>query len=118
MYSMMGAGVYGGSGLNPIVSSHLWKIYMVPRVLYGLEILPLTLADITALERLQREMLRKLQSLTRNTATVAVTCLLGIRPLENELDLRRLTLLCNVLFTDGTLEQDVAPASDCCEGCR
>ena len=63
---------------------------------------------VTALERLQREMLRKLQSLTRSTATVAVTCLLGIRPLENELDLRRLTLLCNVLFTDGTLEQDVA----------
>ena len=108
MYSMMGAGVCGGSGLNPIVSSHLWKIYVVPRVLYGLEILSLTLADVTALERLQREMLRKLQSLTRSTATVAVTCLLGIRPLENELDLRRLTLLCNVLFTDGTLEQDVA----------
>ena len=81
---------------------------MVPRVLYGLEILSLTLADVTALERLQREMLRKLQSLTRSTAIVAVTCLLGIRPLENELDLRRLTLLCNVLFTGGTLEQDVA----------
>ena len=108
MYSMMGAGVCGGSGLNPIVSSHLWKIYVVPRVLYGLEILSLTLADLTALERLQREMLRKLQSLTRSIATVAVTCLLGIRPLENELDLRRLTLLCNVLFTDGTLEQYVA----------
>ena len=45
MYSMMGAGVYGGSGLNPIVSSHLWKIYVVPRVLCGLEILSLTLAD-------------------------------------------------------------------------
>lgn len=53
-------------------------------------------------------MLRKLQSLTKSTAMVAVTCLLGIRPVENELDLRRLTLLCNVLFTDGTLEQDVA----------
>ena len=62
MYSIMGAGVCGGSGLNPIVSSHLWKIYVVPRVLYGLEILSLTLDDVTALERLQREMLRKIQS--------------------------------------------------------
>ena len=108
MYSMMGAGVCGRSGLNPVVSSHLWKIYVITRVLYGLEVLSLTRSGSVALERLQREMLRKLQSLTKSTASVAVTCLLWIRPLENELDLRRLTLLCSVLFTDGTLEQDVA----------
>ena len=37
-----------------------------------------------------------------------MNCLLGIRPIGQELDLRRLTLLCSVLFTDGTLEQDIA----------
>ena len=38
MYSLMGAGVYGGSGLNPVASTHLWKIYVIPRVtcIYGL----------------------------------------------------------------------------------
>ena len=34
--------------------------------------------------------------------------ILGVRPLEQELDLRRLTLLANVLYTDGTLEQGIA----------
>ena len=39
MYSMMGAGVYGGSGLSPVVSAHLWKTYVIPRVIYGLEVI-------------------------------------------------------------------------------
>ena len=25
MYSLMGVGTYGGPGLNPMVSAHLWK---------------------------------------------------------------------------------------------
>ena len=93
-YSLKGADVYGGSGLNPMVSVHLWKIYMIPRVIYGLEVLSCTLSDVQSLERLQRDMLRRIQSLPRSTATAAVNCLLGIRPIEQELDLRRFTLLC------------------------
>ena len=107
MYSLMGAGIYGGSGLNPVVSAHLWKMYVIPRVIYGLEVLSCTLSDVQSLERLQRDMLRR-QSLPRSTATAAVNCLLGIRPIEQELDLRRFTLLCSVLYTNGTLEQDIA----------
>ena len=53
-------------------------------------------------------MFRRIQYLPRRTATAAVNCLLGIRSIEQELDLRRLTLLCSVLYTDGTLEQDFA----------
>lgn len=36
MYNMMVAGAYGGSVLNPIVSSHLWKLNVVARVVYVL----------------------------------------------------------------------------------
>ena len=108
MYSLMGASVYGGSCLNPVVFAHLWKIYVIPRVIYGLEVLSCTLSDVQSLERLLRDMLRRIQSLPRSTATAAVNCLLGDRPTEQELDLRRLTLLCSVLCTDDTLEQDIA----------
>ena len=108
MYSMMGAGVYGGSGLSPVVSAHLWKTYVIPRVIYGLEVLSYTLSDLQCLERMQRDMLRKIQSLSKSTASVAVNCLLGVRPVEQELDLRKLTLLCSVLYSDGTLELDIA----------
>ena len=108
VYSLMGVGAYGGSGQNPVVSAHLWKIYALPRVLYGLEVQVCLQSDIQAREQLQRSTLRRIQSLPNSTAIPALYCLLGIRPLEQELDLCRLTLLANVLYTDGTLEQDIA----------
>ena len=103
MYSMIGAGVYGGSGLSPVVSAHLWKTFVIHRVIYGLEVLSYTLSDLHCLERMQRDMLRKIQSLSMSKASVAVNFLHGVRPVEQELDLRRLTLLCSVLYSDGTL---------------
>ena len=86
----------------------LWRIYALPRVLYGFEVQTCLQSDIQAMEHLQRSILRRIQSFPRNTAIPALYCLLGIRPLEQELDLRRMTLLANVLYTDGTLEQDIA----------
>ena len=75
----MGGGVYVGSGLCLVVS----RIYVVHCVLYGLEMLSCTQFDIQALERLQGGIMRKVQSLPSNTATVIVTCLLGVRPLNS-----------------------------------
>ena len=99
MYSLIGAGVYAGSGLNPMVSAHLWKIYALQTCIQS---------DIQTMEQLQRSMLRRIQSFPNSTAITALYCILGVRPLEQELDLQRLTLLANVLYTDGTLEQDIA----------
>ena len=73
MYSLMGVSVCGGSGLKPTVSAHLWKIYVIPYVVYGLEVLSCTPSDVQALERLQREMLIRKQSLPRSSATAVVT---------------------------------------------
>ena len=36
LLSMMGAGIYGGPGLSPVVYVHLWKTFMIPCVKYGL----------------------------------------------------------------------------------
>ena len=91
-----------------MVSAHLWKIYVLPRVLYGLEVQTCLQSDIQIIEQLQRSMLRRIQSFPSSTAIPALYCLLGVRPLEQELDVRRLTLLANQLYTDGTLEQDIA----------
>ena len=38
MYALMGAGAYGSCGLNPLVSSKMWKTFALPRMLYGLEV--------------------------------------------------------------------------------
>lgn len=60
LYSLMGAGVYGGSGLNPVISAHLWKIYVLPRMLFGLEVQKCLLVDVAALEHFQRSTFRKI----------------------------------------------------------
>ena len=50
MYCLMGVGAYSGSGLNPMVSAHLWKIYALPRVLYGLDVQRCPKSDIQVKE--------------------------------------------------------------------
>ena len=100
---MMGAGAYGSSGVTPPLVAHLWKTYALPRMVYGLEVFNLSNKDILQLEQLQRTVLRQIQSFPINTSLVAVYSLLGVRPIEQELDLRKLTFLGSVLLNKGTL---------------
>ncbi|MEW8547288.1 MAG: reverse transcriptase family protein, partial [Candidatus Thiodiazotropha sp.] len=93
MYAMMGAGAYGCSGVAPTVIAHLWKVFALPRMLYGLETYNLRSKDVQQLEQLQRSVIKRIQCLPINTATTAAYGLLGIRPIQQELDLRKLTLL-------------------------
>ena len=60
------------------------------------------------LEQFQRTTLRLIQNFPINTAISAVYGLLGIRPMQQELDLRKLTLLGNVLSNRDTLEYQIA----------
>ena len=77
MYSLMGAGTYGNSGINPLVSFRMWKTFALPRLLYGLAISKLRHSDTMQLETLQRSVLRRPQCLPKNTADVAEYRLLG-----------------------------------------
>ena len=108
MYAMMGAGANGSSGVTPPLVAHLWKTYALPRMVYGLEVFNLSKKDILQLEQLQRTVLRQIQSFPINTSLVAVHGLLGVRPIEQELDLRKLTFLGSVLLNKGTLEYEIA----------
>ena len=108
MYSLMGAGAYGNSGLNPQVSIHMWKTFALPRMLYGLEISRLRNSDTMQLEALQRSILRRIQCLPNNTANVAVYCLLGVRPIEQEIDLKKLSFLVSILYNDSSIEAALA----------
>ena len=38
MHSLMGAGAYGNTGMNPLVSFQMWKTLALPRLLYDLDI--------------------------------------------------------------------------------
>ena len=72
MYALMGAGAYGNSRLNPLVSSKMWKTFALPRMLYGLEVCNLRQSDIEQLESVQRGILRRIQCLPDRVAIVAV----------------------------------------------
>jgi hypothetical protein len=41
MYSLMNTGVHGTNGPNPLTSYKIYQCYVMPRLLYGLEMLPL-----------------------------------------------------------------------------
>ena len=75
---------------------------------YGLEVFELTAKEEHQLEKFQRSTLRLIQNFPINTAICAVYGLLGIRPMQQELDLRKLTLLGNVLSNRDSIEYQIA----------
>ena len=107
MYAMMGTGAFGSSGVAPPLVTHLLKIYALPRMIYGLEVFSLSTDDIMQLEQLQRKVIRQIQSFLINTTLTAVYGLLGIRPIEQELDIRKLVLLRNVFLNKDSLEYEI-----------
>ena len=58
--------------------------------------------------QLQRAFMKRIQCLPINTATSAAYGLLGIRPVQQKLDLRKLTFLGKVLHNKNTLEYEIA----------
>ena len=93
----MGSGCHGTNGLDPPTSFQIYKTYVIPRLIYGLEVLPLTRSDIEQLEKFHRKNLRQLQSLPERTANSAVLLLLGALPIEAEIHKRVLSLLLALL---------------------
>ena len=41
-YSLMNTGLHGANGLSPEVSYQIYKTYVIPWLIYGLNIIPLT----------------------------------------------------------------------------
>ena len=78
---------------------------MLPRLLYGLDVLSLTQGQVDQLSRYHIQTLRNIQFLPRRTACAAVYILLGALPFEADLHKRRLSLLNSVIINDnGCLE--------------
>ena len=100
LYALINTGVHGSNGLNPRVSYKIYQCYVIPRLLYGLEVLPLTQTQINILSKFHLDNLKRFQSLPIRVATCAVFLLLGALPLEAELHKRQLGLLYNILISD------------------
>jgi hypothetical protein len=59
-------------GFLPITAHNLWKVYALPRMTYGLEIMPMTNKDKEQLEILQKKILKQIQGLPCRAANTGV----------------------------------------------
>ena len=51
-YSRMGAGLHGQNGVNPLVSFTMWNVFILPCLLYGLDVLTLVKSEIAKITQL------------------------------------------------------------------
>ena len=68
-YLLLNTGLHGTNGLNPKVSYVIYKCYVIPRMLYGLEVLHLTKTQLNQLERYHLRTLHQIQSLPQPQST-------------------------------------------------
>ncbi|CAC5400934.1 unnamed protein product [Mytilus coruscus] len=98
--SLIKSGVHGTNGLNPRTSVKIYQIYVIPRLLYGLETINIQNKDMASLCSFHLSTLKHLQSLPNRTATSAVYLLVGALPIAAEIDKRQLSLLNSIDMSD------------------
>lgn len=113
-YLLMNTGLHGTNGLNPKVSYIIYKAYVLPRMLYGLEVIHVNKTQLQQMERYHLRTLRHIQSLPRRTATAAVFMLLGALPIEAEIHRKQLSLLHSVISSDNKCLQEMVQRQLAC----
>lgn len=106
-YALMGAGMHGLNGVGPEISVTLISVYVLPVVMYGLDTMRLTQPDYKELNKLHRELLRRLQHLPISTAIPAIYLLTGSHPIEALHHKGVLSLFGNVLRREDSTEKEL-----------
>jgi hypothetical protein len=106
-FSMMRVGVYGRNGLHVHTNLHLFNCFQLPRLLYGLEVLPLLQGDKDDLDLFHRSTLKHLQNLPAGTSTAGVYLILGQLPATVSLARNILTLYVNLIRDSASIEYQI-----------
>ena len=106
-YGLMGAGLHELTGVGPEVGRHIYSIYVVPKLIYGLEALILSKPDLNNLEMFHRNSLRHIQHLPKSTAVPAIYLLLGAPPIEALIHIRTLTFFATILRREESIEYEL-----------
>ena len=101
-YALMGMGLHGNDGVNPILSARMISTFVMPRYLHGLEAVVLKKTDVTKLHMYQKRILKKTQHLPDRTADEAVFLLAGVLPVEAVIDKLRLNMFGAIVRSDCT----------------
>jgi hypothetical protein len=105
LFSLTGAGMYGLNGAHPKPSVHLWNTYIIPRLVYGLDVIPITSRQLEDLEIFQRSNLKRIQHLPPGTPNAAVLLLVGTLPIEAVIDQKVLSLYTNMCRLEDSRER-------------
>lgn len=95
-YSLMPAGLHGENGLDPETSLQLIRTYILPILLYGLEIIIPNRTQITKLELFQKKLLKQILSVPPNTSDAAIYLLTGFLPIEAQIHKKALQFFNNI----------------------
>ena len=107
--SYSGSAILIETGLDPQTSFHLVKIYILPVLLYGLEIIQLNKNQLEQLELYQKKLIKQILSVPTNTPDAAVYILSGLLPVEAQIHKRKLTFFNNVCQQpDNSIEKQLA----------
>jgi hypothetical protein len=104
VYALLGPGLHARKGMYPIVSAKLWQTHVIPRSLYGIEVLNYTKTDILKFERLQLQICRQIQGLPNRTANAALYILLGLEPIQSVVDRLLLTFFGSIIQDEDSIE--------------
>lgn len=106
-YSLMGAGLHGRNGIQQAMKAKIWRVCVIPRLLYGIEVTQFTTSELKKLEAYQIKTLKQIQHLPDRVANVS-TSLLGILPIEAQLHKNIMNLYYNVVADKTSVEYLVA----------
>jgi hypothetical protein len=87
-YSLFGCGFHGHNGLDPESLLHIYKTYITPVLLYGMELLLPSSKPLEQLELFQKRILKQILSLPMSCPDPAVYILTGILPIEAQIHIK------------------------------
>ena len=82
LYSLMASGLHGENGLDPETRAHLIQIYVLPVLIYGLEVILPKPVLVDKVSRAYKKILKQVLSLPSTVADPAVYVISGALPIE------------------------------------
>ena len=108
-YCLMGAGLHGNNGLDPDTFIHILQTYILPLLVYGLEVLLPRKTLMDKLERFYKKLLKQILSLPETVADPAVYILTGTIPIEGVVHSRAINLFGSICrLNEESIEKQVA----------
>ncbi|XP_052811156.1 uncharacterized protein LOC128238888 [Mya arenaria] len=103
-FSVTNCGI-GKNGLNPITSIRIYETKVLSAALYGSELWSgVTSNQLLPLERIHRQCIKWIQGVPKESRTdIALSCL-GIQPIQNFIDSKKLAFLCQLCHADPNMK--------------